>query len=185
MLARTADSLTLARLGCALLLALAVATDRLPLAAWLLAAAWISDALDGRVARAAPQPTRLGDLDLAVDTAVGAGLLIGMGAGDRLPLAVAIGTVVALGAGFLILRNPALALVLQAIAYAWFMVVLWVERPSAWWLPPTTVAVLLVVGFRRLITVVIPGFLRGMTALVRRRRGRGLGFEDDAVPRQV
>ena len=176
-LAHAADSLTLARLGFALLLVGAVATDRLALAAWLLAAAWVSDALDGRVARASMRATRLGHLDLAVDTAVGAGVLIGMGFGGHLPVVLAIGAVVALGGGFLVLRNAALAFALQAMAYAWFMIVLWLEHPSAWWVPPATVAVLLVVGYRRLITVLVPAFLGGMAALVRRRRGRGLGLD--------
>lgn len=176
-LAHAADSLTLARLGFALLLVGAVATDRLALAAWLLAAAWVSDALDGRVARASMRATRLGHLDLAVDTAVGAGVLIGMGFGGHLPVVLAIGAVVALGGGFLVLRNAALAFALQAMAYAWFMIVLWLKHPSAWWVPPATVAVLLVVGYRRLITMLVPAFLGGMAALVRRRRGRGLGLD--------
>jgi phosphatidylglycerophosphate synthase len=173
VIAHTADTLTLARLGFALMLVGAVATHRFALATWLLVGAWVSDALDGRLARATTRATRLGELDLTVDTAVGAGLLTGLGFAGHLPVPLALSVVVVLGGGFLVLRNAALALALQAVAYSWFIVVLWAEQAGTRWVPPAAAAALLIVGYRRLVTVVVPAFVTGTAALARLRRGGG------------
>jgi phosphatidylglycerophosphate synthase len=68
-LGSVADLLTLMRLAAAPALAAAIAAGRLGLAAALLAAAWLTDALDGWAARASRRRTRLGGIDLVVDTA--------------------------------------------------------------------------------------------------------------------
>jgi len=75
-----ADGLTLVRIVCALvLLALAVCqgAQALQLASGVLLAAWISDVLDGPLARKSGQVGGcLGSHDLEIDVAVGAGALI-------------------------------------------------------------------------------------------------------------
>lgn len=75
-----ADGLTLVRILCALaLLAVAIwqGAQALQLAAGLLLAAWISDALDGPLARKSGQAGGwLGSHDLEIDVAVGASALI-------------------------------------------------------------------------------------------------------------
>jgi phosphatidylglycerophosphate synthase len=174
-LARTADTLTLARLGFALLLT-AVVGRSLTWAGLLLAAAWISDALDGRAARASNRLTRLGRLDLSVDTAVGAGLLLGMAAGGILSFPFAVGLTVVLGGAYLWLRNPAPALALQGVAYGWFLAVVWTQELAVRWVLLATIAVLCLTGARRLFTVVIPAFLAGTAALIALRRGSDHGL---------
>jgi phosphatidylglycerophosphate synthase len=170
LLARAADALTLARAMLAVALAGAVAAHRMDVAAWLLAAAWCSDAGDGRLARAAEKPTRLGGFDLPIDTAVGAGLLVGMALSGHVPVLVAAGLIIVLGGGFLALGNAALSMALQAVAYASFLVALWSAAPVARWVPLSVIAVLFVVELRRLLTVVIPAFLTDLAALARPRR---------------
>lgn len=165
----TADTLTLARLGFALLLT-AVVGRSLTWAGLLLAAAWISDALDGRVARASSRPTRLGGLDLSVDTAVGSGVLLGMATAGILSFPLAVGLIVLLGGAYLWLRNPAPALALQGVAYGWFLAVVWTRQLTVRWVLLATIAVLFLTGARRLFTVVIPAFSSGTAALIARRR---------------
>jgi phosphatidylglycerophosphate synthase len=84
-LGRVADLLTLVRLGAAPSLAAALAADGLAIAAALLAGAWLTDALDGQAARASGRRTYLGRFDLVVDTAVGAGALVGLTLADEMP----------------------------------------------------------------------------------------------------
>jgi hypothetical protein len=174
-LAGVADTLTLARLGFALLLATVTARS-LAWAGILLAAAWVSDALDGRAARASKRQTHLGKVDLTVDTAVGAGLLLGMSGAGIVPLAFAVTAVIVLGGGFLALQNPAPALALQGIAYGWFLVVLWTHEPVVRWVVLATIGVVFVAGARRLVTVIVPAFLCGAAALLRLRRGDDHGL---------
>ena len=134
-LGRAADLLTLARLAVAPTLMATLAAGRLAAAAALLAGAWLTDALDGPAARAAELQTRLGRFDLVVDTAVGAGALAGLALAGDVPATLA-GTLLAvLGTGFLVLRNPALSMALQAVGYAWFLWTLWDEGEPAVWLP--------------------------------------------------
>lgn len=170
ILASAADSMTLARLGFALLLVPTIARHRFAAGAWLLAAAWVSDALDGRFARASAQRTHLHRLDLAVDTTVGAGLLVGMGFAGIAPIPLALGLVAVLGGGFIWLGNTALSMALQATAYAWFLVLLWSAEPTIRWLPLAVAAALLVVNFRQLVTVTVPAFVSGMADLARFNR---------------
>jgi cardiolipin synthase (CMP-forming) len=117
-LGRLADLLTLARLAAAPALAVALAADRLTIAAALLAGAWLTDALDGQAARASGRPTLLGRHDLVVDTAVGAGAVMGLTIAGEIPALLTVTLLVVLGGGFLLLRNPALSMALQAVDYA-------------------------------------------------------------------
>jgi cardiolipin synthase len=75
-----ADGLTAARIGLAVAilgLALFGGADALHLAGWLLLAAWISDVLDGPLARKSGQEGGwLGSKDLEIDIMVGASALI-------------------------------------------------------------------------------------------------------------
>jgi phosphatidylglycerophosphate synthase len=162
-----ADGLTLIRALLAALLIGTVATGRLVLAACMLAAAWITDALDGRLARASSRATHLGGLDLAVDTAVGACLLTGMTLYGTVSEGLAVVLLVVLGGGFLASKNAALSMALQAVAYAWFLLTLWDEGLRIRWLPLGVVTALFLIELRRLTTVVVPTFLSDLVSLVR------------------
>jgi phosphatidylglycerophosphate synthase len=133
----------------------------------MLATGWITDASDGRLARASTCATRLGHLDLAIDTSVGACLLLGMATSGHVSWVLAAGLLVVLGGGFLVSKNAALAMMLQAVAYAWFLVTLWQTQPLLRWLPLAVVAGLLIVEYRQLTTVVVPTFLSELASLVR------------------
>ena len=169
MLGRVADLLTLLRLAAAPALATTVAADRLTIAAALLAGAWLTDALDGQAARASGTRTHLGRFDLLVDTAVGSGALVGLTLAGHIPALVASALLVVLGGGFLVLRNPALSMALQAVGYAWLLWTLWDEREPAVWLPLAAVAGVALVLRRRLLQTVVPAFFRGLGTLSRRR----------------
>jgi phosphatidylglycerophosphate synthase len=163
-----ADALTFGRAVVAVVLPGLMAAGKLDAAAVLLACAWCSDALDGRLARVSAGDTRLHGLDLVVDTAVGVGVLGGLVlAGHAPPLPVAL-AVVALGAAFLATGVAALGMGLQAIAYVWFMATLWAVGAAWRWLPPSVVVALLVLEFERFTTVVAPGFITGVATLGRR-----------------
>jgi len=152
----------------ALALVPALGARRIGLAAVLLGTGWISDFLDGRAARASAVPTRLGRFDLLVDTAVGAGAVIGFTALGRVPPWLGVGIVLVLGTAFVVTANEAMSMLLQATGYG---LVLWRtladREPVAFgWL----VAVIAVVGFtnRRIFWErSVPTFLGGLAALVR------------------
>ena len=169
-LRRTADLLTLVRLAVAPALIVTLAAGQLAAASALLAGAWLTDALDGPAARAAELPTRLGAFDLAVDTAVGAGALVGLALAGEVPAAPAATLLAVLGTGFLVFRNPALSMALQAVGYASLLWTLWDQSEPAVWLPLGTAFGLLLVLHRRLFGAVIPGFLGGVAMLPRRRK---------------
>jgi hypothetical protein len=168
-LARVADLLTVLRLAAAPALAAALAAGRLAIAGALLAGAWLTDALDGQAARASGTRTHLGRLDLIVDTAVGAGALVGLTLARHIPVLLAGALLVVLGGGFLMLRNPALSMALQATGYAWLLWTLWDEGEPAVWLPVATAAGLALVLHRRLFQTVIPAFFDGLATMSRRR----------------
>lgn len=166
---RLADLLTSLRLAAAPALAAAVAAGRLGVAAALLAGAWLTDAPDGEAARASGTRTQLGRFDLVVDTTVGAGALVGLTLAGHIPALLTGGLLVVVGGAFLVLRNPALSMALQAVGYASLLWTLWDEGEPAVWLPLGTAASLGLIFHRRLFKKEIPAFLQGVATLSRRR----------------
>lgn len=159
--ALVADVLTISRLGMAVLLVPAAWTAHLTAVSVLLSLAWLTDILDGRVARAGGVPGRLASWDLTVDTIVGVGLLIGLTGAGEVNLVFAAAATVGLGAWF-ITGNFAASLLLQLAGYLPFLAIAWTRRPMAWWLPFTTAIVIGVIDWRRLVTINIPGFVRSL-----------------------
>ncbi len=92
---------------------------------------WITDVLDGKFARQAPDPTKLGSLDLVMDLGLGLALAICFVAWGFLPLAAVIIPVliVVLSAGvfrFYATQKFVLGLTYGALAYfVWQTSVLW------------------------------------------------------------
>ena len=166
--ALAADALTFGRAVVAIVLPGVLAAGYFDAAAMLLASAWCSDALDGRLARVSASETRLHDLDLTVDTAVGVGVLLGLVLAGHAPALPVVLAVAALGGAFLATGTAALGMALQAVGYAWFMATLWAVGAAWRWLPPSVVVALLVIEFERFTTVVAPGFIAGMSTLGRR-----------------
>lgn len=166
-----ADVLTASRAFLALGLAVILAQGRLGWAAVGLSVAWITDVADGRLARAAQEPTRLGDWDFRIDVAVGAGVLVGLIIHGDVPRTVAAGLLVLLAGGFIVLRNAALGMSLQALAYAAFGWRLWVDSVGTRWIPLLIAGTIGIIEWRRLLGEQIPVFLRGWGTAVLLRRG--------------
>lgn len=141
-----------------------------PLAATTLVAwAWVSDAVDGPIARRGGTPGRLGPYDHVVDAAVGTAMLWYLGTVEAVP---ALGSRL-VAAGLLALwaatRVMAAQMLLQALAGGTF---LWwaATTPAApGWLLPLVALALLGAEWRRVATDLVPAFLRGWSALLRGR----------------
>jgi phosphatidylglycerophosphate synthase len=159
--ASVADLLTISRLGIALVVIPAAWSLSLGPTAILVTTAWLTDFLDGKVARTAGTEGRMGRWDMACDTAVGAGLVIGLTGAGLIPILAGVGAVVVFGAWFLT-GNYAAAMLLQITGYLPLLALLWTERPTGWWLPFITAALIGIVDWRRLLLINIPNFLRGL-----------------------
>jgi phosphatidylglycerophosphate synthase len=165
---RIADLLTLFRMLSAVLIAVALATGSLMVTAVLLSAAWLSDALDGRMARVGGN-SRLGQWDVIADAMVGAGAAIGLALSGILPIWLALTAVIGFG-WLLVAGNLAAGMLLQLTGFIPVLWRLWIERPDVWWLPFVTALAIGVLEWRKLIYVSIPTFLRGMMGRFERRR---------------
>lgn len=168
LLRHLADGLTIARLGLAVALLFSAWMLDLTLVALLVSLAWITDLFDGRAARASGRLGAMGSWDLRADTAVGACLALGLGgSGWAPPWVLAIAGALAIA---FLYGSFAAAMLLQLCGYVPLALVLWSERPSAWWLPFVTVVLIAAFGWRRLVHVNIPGFLRDLRVVAPRRR---------------
>ena len=167
MRAVIADALTASRILLAMLLAIAIAMGSLPRAVLILVIAWLTDLLDGRLARAADEPTRLGDWDFRVDVGLGVAILVGLML-DGVASSWLVIAVIAVLAGLTIMTgNPAPSMLLLAFAYGWFLWILLDRRPSLWWLPFASIGVLLMIDWKRFFRVILPAFFRGLSTVSR------------------
>jgi phosphatidylglycerophosphate synthase len=169
-LAVSADAMTVGRALLGPVLAFLIAGGRFSSAAVTLGLAWLSDALDGRLARASGGISRLGNWDFPADVVVGAGILFGLALTGAVPIPLALVILVGLGFAFVALRNPAVGMALQAIGYGAFLWRLWAERVAAGWIPVVVAAGIGLLERRRFVRVVLPSFFRGVAAAVRLRR---------------
>lgn len=159
-----ADLLTAARLGVSVVLPVVLwPQGNLTAAAVLVTAAWICDVVDGRLARYSGGEGRLGHWDLTADTAVGAGVVIGLAGVGAVPTWYAVSALLLLGAWFVRTRNLASSMMLQLSGYVPLLWILWRERVDWWWLPFFAALLIGLVDWRRLIAVNVPGFLRTVT----------------------
>jgi uncharacterized membrane protein YfcA len=167
-MAWVADILTAARVPLAVILAAAVAADQLETSIVILMAAWMTDALDGRAARASRKTTYLGDWDFRVDMTVCAGILTGIAIAGRGSIWL-VSLIVLVGMGSSIVTcNPSPAMFFMGVSYAWFFGILLTERPGLWWLPFAAIAALLVLDWKRFTTVILPAFFKGAAHVIRR-----------------
>lgn len=170
---QVADALTASRIVLAMLLAVTLATGSFPVATVVLVVAWVTDLLDGRLARSAHTPSRMGDWDFRIDVSLGVAILVGLllsGLVSPWLVILAIGGL----AGFTILTgNPSPSMLLLAFAYAWFLWLLLDRQPLLWWLPFASILVLLVVDWDRFTRVILPAFFRGIATLGRTEHPEG------------
>ena len=162
--ARTADQLTIARLPLSALLVVLIASARLGLAAGILILCWITDTLDGILARRAPGMTRLGAWDPVFDGMMGLGLMAGMVLGGYVP-AVWLAPSLLLGGLLLRVRSLASGMLLQGMAYAWFLVTLAAEDRDALNLVLFAIGVAAITHGHRIPRVLIPRFFADLARL--------------------
>lgn len=161
-LADMADLLTLARLVGAVVVAVLIPSDRWAMVGLLVAMVWLSDVLDGRLARWSGIPTRLGRFDLSFDTLFGAGVIVGLLIAQILPLWVGLGSLLVFG-GFFLAGNTAAAMLLQLTGFVPLLFELWQRQPPTWWAPLGVALLAGVVDWRRLVFTNVPAFIRGVT----------------------
>jgi phosphatidylglycerophosphate synthase len=165
---QVADAFTVARGLVALLLVLLGLThgaDGLPLAAWLMIAAWTSDSLDGPIARSSRirYRTWVGDHDLEVDMAVAGGLLIYLLAAGYVDLRLAGIYLLIWALIFWRWGVPsALGMLVQAPIYGWFIWVAVRDAPAAGWWLVGWILLAVVLTWPRFPKEIVPGFLAGM-----------------------
>jgi len=172
LIAAIADGLTALRLIAAMVLLVFAWSGIWQGVAVTLTVAWLSDFLDGRMARQANGLTKLGPFDLPADTAVGAGLLIGLIGAGEIPAWLGIGALVLFGAVYAA-GNLAASMLLQLSGFLPTLWVLWRYRPPAWWLPVVTALGIAILDWEQLMKVNIPGFIRGITGHFDRAVQRG------------
>lgn len=156
-----ADALTVSRGLAALALIPLVWTEMWPVVGVVLSSAWLSDFLDGRLARGSGGRTRLGHWDVTADTAVGAGLVVGLMGNGTLPWLGGVAVIVIVGALYLA-GNLAASMIMQLTGYVPTLFILYDRQASLWWLPPITAGVIALIDWRRLLLINIPSFIRGV-----------------------
>jgi hypothetical protein len=164
-MAWVADVLTASRVVLALVIGIAVATDRLSVAILVLMIAWLTDTLDGMIARSATGETRLGDWDFRVDVSLGFAILIGLAVADRIPVWLVVVAIGLLAGWTWRTGNPAPAMLMMALAYGWFLPVLIIDKPAFWWMPFGVIPILLLLDWRRFFRVILPAFFKGMASI--------------------
>lgn len=172
---QVADFLSASRAAIALALAWAgftLGAAGLRTAAALLLLSWLTDALDGALARRSSRRyhTWVGDHDLQFDMAASLGVLVYL---------VAAGFVEALIAGLYVCgwalvflrwpRNRSLGMLFQAPLYGYFLWTLYVEEPGLIALLAGFLLLVMIVTWPRFPKEVVPGFLGGLPS----RRGGG------------
>ena len=162
-LAAVADGLTGLRAALAIPLFWATAAEAYGAAAALLTLAWWSDYLDGRVARSTSAPTRLGPWDPVFDALIGTALLGGLISSETVSMLPWGITGAALLAGFLVWRNLSLGMLVQALAYAFFLAEVWTHDP--WWMLvlTATIGAILILDWHRFFKDVLPSFFAGIS----------------------
>lgn len=165
----SADLLTLARFVLAPVLAVVVGAAGLEVAVAILIAAWITDLLDGRLARVHPGTSRLGAWDPLADAAIAAGLLAGLADQGTITVPFAVILIVVLGGGLVLLRNLALGMLLQAAAYGFFFAALWTDARPWFWVLALAVVPIAAIDGSRFVRVILPDFFGSLRTLGGRR----------------
>ncbi len=132
------------------------------LIALLVSMVWVSDLLDGRLARLSGARTRLGRFDLAVDTVFGAAVVVGLVMAGILPWWFGLPSIVVFG-GLFFAGNVAAAMLLQLTGFVPLLIELWQRRPVNWWFPFAVAVLAGTIDWRRLVFTNIPMFIRGIT----------------------
>lgn len=170
--ARAADTLTLVRLGIAVAMVFVLAAGQLGLAAVMLVVGWTTDTFDGILARRAPGMTRLGTWDATIDAMVGLGLIVGLVTGGYTP-AVWLVPEFAFAGLLLFFGSAASGMLLQGIAYGWFLRVLADGDGVGLVVMVAGIAAAAIAHGRRVPRVLLPKFFADFARLKRSGRSPG------------
>ena len=147
--------------------------DGLPIAAGLMIYSWLSDTIDGSIARRSRRHyhTWIGDHDLEVDMAVSIGLLIYLiisGYIGLLPGAIylLIWILLFIYMGF----QRSLGMIFQAPIYGWFLYLAIRDAPLYGVLLVGYLISVIIISWPRFPEEVVPAFLAGLRALRKERR---------------
>ena len=178
-----ADLLTASRFGLAWLilwLGISAGADALPAAMMVLILAWITDLLDGPLARRDPsgRTTWIGDRDLETDISVSIGVLAYLTLAHYVAPSIAIGYGLICAALLVRFRSRELGMFIQAPVYAGIIYVALHDAQVYGWLAVGYVLLVIVATWPRFPRVVVPQFLEGMRRLVTDQEARG---EDDIL----
>ena len=170
-----ADLLTALRFGLAwyiLWLGISSGAEALPLATLVLIAAWVTDVLDGPLARRDPTGRRtwIGDHDLETDMAVSIGVLAYLALSSFVSPQLAITYVVLCGALLRHYRSLHLAWGVQAPPYACMLYVALRNAPTFGFIAVGYIALVVIATWPRFPQETIPQFLGGMRTLGRARQ---------------
>ena len=166
-LAVLADLLTGSRFLLGIAMVGTLMSDRVHLFSILLSVAWASDVFDGRLARSSGRRTMFGEADMLIDTWVGVCVLIGLALSDRAPVWLVIVGVVVLGTLYLFTKNPAISQVLQGTAYGAALWLIYTSADATLWIPLGTLALLMLMEYKKFFGKVLPMFFQGVAAFVK------------------
>lgn len=162
-----ADALTASRLVITVALAGRPAPET---AAVLLAWAWVSDALDGPLARSAGRPGRLARFDHLIDAAVGVAVVWYLGTAGFWPLLPAVAGAILLLVVWAVTRAFVAQMLLLAVSYGAFLWWAFTLDTWAWTVLVVVALTTLVAEWPRFSHELVPGFLRGWRDLLVGRR---------------
>jgi cardiolipin synthase len=170
-----ADTLTGARCFLAVYIAwvgLALGADGLGRAMVGLVCAWVTDLLDGTLARLKPCPrqTWIGRRDLEVDIAVAGGVLFYLAWSGYVSGLVALAYFLLALAGYALSGNRALGMAMQAPIYLLALATAYRYAFAHFVLAALWIAIVIVVTWPRFPKEVVPDFLRDVAQLLRLRR---------------
>ena len=165
---QVADFLTVLRVVLAFsypFIGLTYGADALPLAIWILLTSWVTDALDGPLARRSSRQyhTWIGDNDLGVDMTVSLGLLIYMILSGYVSPLLGVFYMLLWGAYFLRFGIPrSMGMLMQAPIYFFFVWVAMTEMPNPGYLLVVYPFLITAITWPRFPKEIVPGFLEGM-----------------------
>jgi len=173
--AHLADGLTASRFVLALIAVPILIGGSWTAAGAVIAAAWWTDFLDGRVARSTTG-SRLGAWDPHADTVVGLGVIIGLAGGGHVPGpgwwlgAAALLTVAYTGTGIF-----AVSEMIQAVGYGPLLWLTATNRSIGFVVLIATITAILVLDLNRFRAHTLPAFFAGIRTLrsIHRRRSTG------------
>jgi cardiolipin synthase len=123
--------------------------DSLPQIILLTIACWLTDVLDGMLARKSTRPTRLGELDLVMDLGLALSLAVCLAVWDIVPAVIVIAAILVVVVSELIFHFTALRKLAMGITYAGLLFASWQTRPAWIWVVLGGLAFLLFIAPKR------------------------------------